>query len=133
MSSDWKLQYIMRRKNTEKEFQWLGICYFPGLSDFLLLANVKTHARVFLFSHGFNLMSISNNSLSVVSCFSKSHKYAAYCRSNCFHIVDVDALVFLGKLELIFIFFLIKGFVYKRETNFPFRWSESLFRSLAMA
>lgn len=105
MSSDWKLQYIMWRKNTEKEFRWLGVCYFPGLSDSLLLANVKSHARVFLFSHGFSLMSISNNSLSAVLCFSKSHKYAAYCRSNCFHIVDVDALVFLWKLELIFIFF----------------------------
>lgn len=93
----------MWRENTDKEFRWLGVCYFPGPSDSLLLANVQTPARVFLFSHGFNLMSISNNSLSVVLCFSKSHKYAAYCRSNCFHIVDVDALVFLWKLSLIFI------------------------------
>lgn len=104
MSSDWKLQYIMWRKNTEKEFRWLGVCYWTGLSDSLLLANVKTHARVFLFSHGFILMSISNNSLSVVLCFSQSHKYATYCRSNWFHIVDGNALVCLWKLLLIFIF-----------------------------
>lgn len=95
MRPDWKLQYITRRKNTEKEFQWLGICYFPGLLDSSPLADVKTHARVFLFSHGFNLMSISNSSLSLVLYFSKSHKYAAYCCSNCFHIVDGDGLVFL--------------------------------------
>lgn len=94
MSSDWKLHYIMRRKNLEEGFRWLGIGYFPGLLAFSLLAKVKN--RVFLFSHGFNLMSISNNSLSMVFYFSKSHKYAAYCRSNCFHIVD--GLVLLGAL-----------------------------------
>lgn len=85
----------MWRKNTEKESHWLGVCDFPGLSDPLLLTNVKTHARVFLFSHGLNLLSISNNSLSMVLCFSKSHKYAAHRRSNCFHIAVVDAFVFV--------------------------------------
>lgn len=125
MSSDWKLQYIMLRKNTEKGFQWLGICYFPGLLDcFILRCLLRLkHTRVFLFSHGFNWMSISNNSLRMVLYFSKSHKYAAHCCSNCFHIVHS-----LVPLEALADFlFLIKGFVYKRETNFPFQWSESLF------
>lgn len=40
MSSDWKRHYFMWRKDTEQEFRWLGVCYFPGPSDSLLLAHV---------------------------------------------------------------------------------------------
>lgn len=67
--------------------------------------------------------------------------WAWFCISakviNMLHIVllivfTLSTVLFLWKLWLIFFFFLIKGFVYKRETNFLFRWSESLFHFLTV-
>lgn len=124
MSSDSKLQYIMKYRGRTRRRDFSG---FASVISQDCLLRLK-HTRVFLFSHGFNWMSISNNSLSMVLYFSKSHKYAAHCCSNCFHIVD--SLVPLEALANFL--FLIKGFVYKRETNFPFRWSESLFHFLTV-